>query len=614
METEQQPTPNPGLQNQAPVPTTPQPKKPLPKNPIIIAALLIFLIAAAALGYWEYKNNVLKPLSLEDNQGSPIVLLPSPKNNTTSPQSTDATSSTPLTITTTFNPNAETCKTKVPLLSSRSGMMQWLQPTPIANLTLFASASPDSSYQDDGSILLAHFISGKYAGGDLIVTDLEVQDDGPGSGPMYYYIVRQAGSYTVLDNYSQATLPDPTDIKPIVNLSEDKTFDLPDLDFPKTIHSNVPGVDLTLASNLAISYNGSSLCTDNLVRLFTDPVVGDVYVDPTTTTLSYNPNFGFYAEAPDGTEREYALLINFVGPDNVPQVIWSNGQKNSFEYSYTDRTGCGSYNFASVVPLDMISPSDLTQSGLTVNGSPIYEFKDPNNAFLKNFYNADYYPADGGDKIPYDQFVAAHPLFFWKDPFNRLIKLEKTDFMPLAECGKPVIYLYPQKTEKISVQVAPVGGMSKSDPPYNNGWNVISDPYSNITNLADGKIYSYLFWEGRGGLYQTPKQGFVASQADVHGLLEDKLSALGLNQKERSDFEGFWEPKMQSAPYYFVTFMGNSIMDQIAPLTINPKPDTIIRVLMDFTPLANPINVQGYNIHTPVRQGFTVVEWGGVLR
>ena len=71
---------------------------------------------------------------------------------------------------------------------------------------------------------------------------------------------------------------------------------------------------------------------------------------------------------------------------------------------------------------------------------------------------------------------------------------------------------------------------------------------------------------------------------------------------------------MKDSPYYFVTFLCNREMNQIAPLIINPKPDTVIRVLMDFTPLTSPINVKEYEILTPQRNGFTVVEWGGVLR
>ena len=151
--------------------------------------------------------------------------------------------------------------------------------------------------------------------------------------------------------------------------------------------------------------------------------------------------------------------------------------------------------------------------------------------------------------------------------------------------------------------------MPKSTCPYCG-----NNPVPHLTNLADGKSYPYLFWEGRGGLYQTPDKGFVVAQSGVHELLENKLSLAGLNEKERADFESFWEPKMQGAPYYFVTFMGNNVMDEIAPLTVTPKPDTVIRVLMDFKPLEQPISVQGYNIRTPERKGFTVVEWGGVLR
>lgn len=71
---------------------------------------------------------------------------------------------------------------------------------------------------------------------------------------------------------------------------------------------------------------------------------------------------------------------------------------------------------------------------------------------------------------------------------------------------------------------------------------------------------------------------------------------------------------MQGAPYYFVTFFGKREMDQLAPLTVSPKPDTVIRLLMDFHPLQQPIEVKGYDIRTPERKGFTVVEWGGVLR
>lgn len=72
---------------------------------------------------------------------------------------------------------------------------------------------------------------------------------------------------------------------------------------------------------------------------------------------------------------------------------------------------------------------------------------------------------------------------------------------------------------------------------------------------------------------------------------------------------------MQDSPWYFVTFYGNEQMDAVAPLTISPKPDTVIRVLMEYRPLEEPIPVKSYDLgNTPERNGFTVIEWGGVIR
>ena len=182
------------------------------------------------------------------------------------------------------------------------------------------------------------------------------------------------------------------------------------------------------------------------------------------------------------------------------------------------------------------------------------------------------------------------------------------------ECGKPVIYLYPEHTQDVSVKVEPRGGFSYTDPAYGNGWFVRATPAGELTELSSGKPYPYLFWEGRGGIYETPKRGFVVSQVEVETFLDDSLAKLGLNTKETADFKEFWLPRMQSTPYYFIAFLGNDAMDELAPLTVEPKPDTVIRVLMDFTPLEQPIEVQGYELRAPARKGFTVVEWGGVLR
>ena len=47
------------------------------------------------------------------------------------------------------------------------------------------------------------------------------------------------------------------------------------------------------------------------------------------------------------------------------------------------------------------------------------------------------------------------------------------------------------------------------------------------------------------------------------------------------------------------------------PLEITPRPDTTIRVIMNYKPLNTPIKVTAQQLTTPTRTGFTVVEWGG---
>jgi len=70
---------------------------------------------------------------------------------------------------------------------------------------------------------------------------------------------------------------------------------------------------------------------------------------------------------------------------------------------------------------------------------------------------------------------------------------------------------------------------------------------------------------------------------------------------------------MQDRNYYFVTFMPKEDFDVIAPLSVYPEPDTVIRVFMDYEGLDNYMEVEEQNIVIPERIGFTVVEWGGAL-
>jgi len=186
-------------------------------------------------------------------------------------------------------------------------------------------------------------------------------------------------------------------------------------------------------------------------------------------------------------------------------------------------------------------------------------------------------------------------------------------YMGGPEMAKPVIYLYPEETGRFYVNVEPTAGISVSDPEIGEGWNIVSTPESKIFNYGDGKVYPYLFWEGSSWEFDSPEEGFVVAQEDVEEFFDEKLAVLGLNEVEIADFNEFWVDKFEDSPYYFFTFLPQYDLDRYAPLTVEPRPDTVIRVFMDYRELDEKIEVKEQKLVTPERRGFTVTEWGGAM-
>jgi hypothetical protein len=532
-------------------------------------------------------------------------------------------------------------------------MVQWYDaPKPVSDLNIFKSKDFNATSQawETGTIK-----TGDYAGYKLLLVINNPNDPSPDA--QIYRFIQKPGDkeleflkdYSSDDIYSTYGLQ--AEDKDNGSLSS-KTFPYENYAYNLNISSLVyPGIivspsgqqlkiednfpfDLTGESdskNPDSYFKGSFFNTDMLKFAFTDPIYGDIYTtDPSKVTDANSDSVfaenGFYVKAPDNTFKAYSAVIDLGG--DTPKITWSDGTQNDSKYSYKTESGCGASNYVDDVS-NKVSDDALVQLGTASNGDAVYGYKDPNDKALKDFYdeyktlsgNQDmvprYYPDDKTKTLTYDQFLQTHPIFFWKDSFGRTIQFINLHYIYSGGCGKPVIYLYPQQTENVSVQVTPTGGMSKSDPAYNGGWNVVADSQSNIFNLGDSKTYPYLFWEGSGdSIYHMPARGFVIAKNDLGGFFDDKLAQEGLIPKESNDFKDFWMPKMlsENKPYYFVTFVDRATIDKLAPLDITPQPDTTIRVLMDYKGLDSPILVQGFDIKTPQRQGFTAVEWGGVLK
>ena len=182
----------------------------------------------------------------------------------------------------------------------------------------------------------------------------------------------------------------------------------------------------------------------------------------------------------------------------------------------------------------------------------------------------------------------------------------------LPTVKKPIIYLYPEKTMNVSVKLGNPELLAYDYPSYNDGWNVTASPNGTLKDSNNREYYA-LFWEGKDHKSTIHDEGFVVKGEESAKFLEKKLKVLGLTDKEANEFIIYWLPQLENSPYNYFYFETQSEIDNYMPLIINPTPDTVIRIQMDFKNLDKPIKVKEQKLLSPKRNGFTVVEWGGSI-
>jgi len=182
---------------------------------------------------------------------------------------------------------------------------------------------------------------------------------------------------------------------------------------------------------------------------------------------------------------------------------------------------------------------------------------------------------------------------------------------------KPAVYLYPPKKQLVNVKVFPKGELSYTDPPYdpNRGWTVWAEPQGKIEDLRF-KTYDYLYYESKikDEVIEKPKAGWVVKFDELVDLYNKVLPKLGLNEKEKTDFIEYWLKTLPKSPYYFVGLIEKNQRDYLEALEVTPNPETSIRFSLYFEALDQPKVVKEPEIKTPERKGFTLVDWGGMIK
>lgn len=316
------------------------------------------------------------------------------------------------------------------------------------------------------------------------------------------------------------------------------------------------------------------------------------------------------------------LPINtYVWMNMEPTALELKGYQWSSGYSVDDTIkaiarGCGGAN-ASLTRSDVLKAENVRTVGKNPAGEDVYELADSSNPLLTKAYDEfkEYVKTD--DSAPYkditkEEFVKEHGLVIVKDKYGQYLVYVREQLSPAYGCAKPVVYLYPSEAKSVNVQVG--ADVKVSDPlyPVATGWlNVLAQPNGQLT--YQGKQYSSLFWEGPGyGQYPAVTSGTIVKRSEANSTIRSQLAQQGLNQQEINDFMDYWQDKLPNKPYIRLTWFTTAQLNQLAPLHVTPKPDTVIRVFLDFAGLDAPISLPAQHLSAVPRQGFTVVEWGGL--
>lgn len=217
--------------------------------------------------------------------------------------------------------------------------------------------------------------------------------------------------------------------------------------------------------------------------------------------------------------------------------------------------------------------------------------------------------------IPNNSYVTVYDTSdskWWYICYNGTYGYASSDYLHACSGGieKPVIYLYPEKETEVSINLEISNGeLMFTYPEYKNGWNVTAYPDSQIKD-SSGNNYSYIFWDAEINEPMDFSTGFVVEGKDTLEFLNEKLEYMGLNENEKNEFIVYWVPRMMKNRYNLISFQMENY-EEMAKLTVNPKPDSMLRVFMAFKPLDEKISVPEQKLDRFERKGFALVEWGG---
>ncbi len=177
---------------------------------------------------------------------------------------------------------------------------------------------------------------------------------------------------------------------------------------------------------------------------------------------------------------------------------------------------------------------------------------------------------------------------------------------------KPNIYIYANAPVEVTLVFDAPYLLTRVIPDYEGGWNVTAEGNGTLT-LADGSTLEYLFYESETqAFYFQTEEGFYIPAENRAQAYEEILSDYGFNDQEIADFVDFWVEKLPSGVDYIMYPQNTETVDRAMPLEIDPAPKHLERLWFAFEAYHGQ-NYTEADAERFVRDGYTVIEWGGVI-
>ncbi len=213
-------------------------------------------------------------------------------------------------------------------------------------------------------------------------------------------------------------------------------------------------------------------------------------------------------------------------------------------------------------------------------------------------------------------------LFQFYNPSNQEECLEliydgstKTGTVKNSFCGgiaKPVLYLYPKETTRVSVNFEYPELLNTTYPKYTNGWEVVAHPNGDLYD-KNNRYYYALYWDEKQVHTTDFQTGYYVEKEDAISFLESKLGYIGLNEKEQNEFIMYWLPILEKNEKSLVYFELTEERENVNKLMISPKPDSLLRIVIHIKKVEEKVDIPKQNLTRFHRKGFAAVEWGGTI-